>query len=116
VSAADIAVAVLLAICVVSALVCCLGIIVFQDSYERLHYMATVTTISASALLAAVVVKDGWGQATIKMILNCLVLLLVNAVLTHATAKANRVRELGHWTPDPKEHIEGAGGRRSRKS
>lgn len=115
-SAADIAVAVLLAVCVVSALVCCLAIIVLHDFYERLHYMAMVTTISAFALLAAVVVKNGWGQATIKMILNCLLLLLVNAVLTHATAKANRVRELGHWAPDPKEHIEGAGGRGRRKS
>jgi multisubunit Na+/H+ antiporter MnhG subunit len=45
-NAADIAVAVALAVCVVSALICCLGIVVLDDFFDRLHYMATVTTVS----------------------------------------------------------------------
>ena len=110
-SAADIAVAACLAVCVLSALICCLGIVVIKDFFERLHFMSTVTTISAFALLAAVVVKEGWGQAAIKTILTFMVLLLINAVLTHVTARAKRVREHGHWQPDPDEGIEGAGGR-----
>ncbi len=112
-SAADIAVAVCLAVCVLSALICCLGILVMKDFFERLHFMSSVTTISAFALLAAVVVKEGWGQATIKTILTFMVLLLINAVLTHVTARAKRVREHGQWQPTPKEHIEGADGRRA---
>lgn len=104
----DIAVAVLLGVSVVSALVCCFAIVVMKDFYQRLHYLAPVTTVSAFALLAAVVVKEGWGQATIKTLLTCLVLLLINAVLTHVTARAKRVREHGQWTPAPGEHIEGA--------
>jgi multisubunit Na+/H+ antiporter MnhG subunit len=61
-----------------------------------------------------VVVKEGWGQATIKTILVAMVLLLINAVLTHATARAARVRALGHWQPAPEEHIEGANPRKKK--
>ncbi len=107
-SAADIAVAACLGVCVSSALICCLGIVVLDRFFDRLHYLAPVTTVSSFFLLAAVVIKEGWGQATIKTILVALVLLLINAVLTHATARAARVRETGHWIPAPEEHIEGA--------
>jgi monovalent cation/proton antiporter MnhG/PhaG subunit len=101
---------VLLAICVISAWICCLGMLLLQDFYERLHYMATVSTLSMFALLAAVVVEEGWGQATIKTILIAVTVFVMNAVLTHATARAARIRELGKWTPDPKEHIPGTEG------
>lgn len=101
---ADMAVAVLLGVCVLSALICCIGIIVFQDFYARLHFLSAVSTVSAFSLLAAVVIKEGWGQATIKTLLTFMILLLINAVLTHVTARAKRTREHGHWAPDPKYH------------
>ncbi len=110
-SAADIAVWVLLGICVLTALICCVALLIIRDFYARLHYLAPVTTVSAFALLAAVVVKEGWGQATLKTIIVALVLLLINAVLTHATARAGRVRKLGHWSPEPEEGIPGMGNR-----
>ncbi len=109
-SASTVAVEVLLAIAVVVALLCCLGMLLMKDLFERLHYMASVTTVSAFCILVAVVIEEGWGQATIKTILVFVVLLLMNAVLTHATARAARVRTLGHWTPDPGEHIPGTEG------
>ncbi len=107
---ASIAIQVLLALAVVIALLSCLGILLMKDFYERLHYLAPVTTVSALCILLAVTIQEGWGQATIKTILVFLVLLLINAVLTHATARAARVRTLGHWTPDPSEHIHGTEG------
>jgi monovalent cation/proton antiporter MnhG/PhaG subunit len=105
----DIAVDVFLAITVGLTAVSCWALVLFQDLFERIHYLSSVTTISTFALLMAVVIKEGWGQATIKTILVFFVLLLINAVLSHATARAARVRELGHWTPTPEENIEGAG-------
>jgi len=107
VSAATIAVEVFLGIAVVVAWLCCLGILIMPNFYERLHYLSTVTTISAFSVLVAVVVQEGWGQATLKTILVCLVLLLTNAIVTHATARAGRVRSLGHWSPDPHEQAPG---------
>ncbi len=108
------AVEVLLAITVISAWICCLGMVIVSDFYERLHYMASVSTVSMFALLAAVVIEDGWGQATIKTILVALVVFVMNAVLTHATARAARVRQLGHWTADPDEHVQGTEKRRGK--
>lgn len=106
-SAATMAVEALVWVAVVTCLVCCLGIVVMKDFFERLHYMATVSTVATVALLAAVVIEQGWGQAAIKMSLMVVVLFLMNAVLTHATARAARVRELGHWQPAKGEKIEG---------
>ena len=103
------AVQVLLGIAVVSALLSSLGILIMRGVYEQLHYLAPVTTVSAFFLLAAVVVRQGWGQATIKTTLVCLMLLLINAVLTHAIARADRVRRLGTWTPQTSEKISGQG-------
>jgi multisubunit Na+/H+ antiporter MnhG subunit len=70
-----------------------------------------VTTISAFSILVAVVIQEGWGQATLKTIFVCLVLLLINAVVTHATARAARVRSLGHWSADPREQAPDTRGR-----
>lgn len=115
-SAATITVEVLVWLVVVTSLVCCLGIVLMKDLFERLHYMATVSTVATVALLVAVVIEQGWGQAAIKMSLIVIVLFLMNAVLTHATARAARVRRLGHWQPAEGEKIAGldtlAGGHR----
>jgi multicomponent Na+:H+ antiporter subunit G len=107
VSAATLTVEALVWLAVATCLICCLGIVVMEDFFERLHYMATVSTVATVALLIAVVIEQGWGQAAIKMSLIVIVLLLMNAVLTHATARAARVRELGQWQPVKGEKIEG---------
>lgn len=92
---------------------CCVALVLVSGLYNRMHYLGPVTSASITLLLAAVIVKYGWGQATIKTFLVWLVLVLNNAVLTHATARAARVRQLGHWKPQPKENIPGAGGSRA---
>ncbi|HKU19710.1 MAG TPA: monovalent cation/H(+) antiporter subunit G [Terriglobales bacterium] len=106
-SAAGVAVEVLVWATVLTCLVCCLGIALMKNLFERLHYMATVSTVATVALLAAVVIEQGWGQAAIKMSLIVVVLFLMNAVLTHATARAARVRSSGHWQPAEGEKIAG---------
>jgi len=107
-NAATLAVTVLLAIAVLVSLICCAALVIVKDVFSRMHFLAPITCISMPALLAAVVVQEGWGQATLKTILVLFVLLMVNAVLTHATARAARIREFGHWLPNPKENIPGA--------
>lgn len=109
-SAGGMAVIVLLSICVLVTLLCCVALITFKDVFDRMHYLAPVTSIAMPALLAAVVVQEGWGQATLKTILVLFLLLLINAVLTHATARAARIRQFGHWLPQETERISGSDG------
>lgn len=111
-SVADVAVAALLAITVATTLISCWALLLFKDLFQRMHYLSVVTTVSTFTLLVAVVIKEGWGQATVKTLLAFFVLLLINAVLTHATARAARARELGDWLPGPDEDIPVAGGDR----
>jgi multicomponent Na+:H+ antiporter subunit G len=112
-SASEWAIAVLLFGSLAVTIFSCVALVLVKGFFNRLHYLAPVTTVSITLLLAAVIIQYGWGQAAIKTFLVWFVLLLINAVLTHATARAARVRELGHWTPDPEEKIPGSrGGRR----
>jgi monovalent cation/proton antiporter MnhG/PhaG subunit len=106
-TAATVVVQVLVWIAVGTCLVCCLGIAVMRNVFERLHYMAGVSTIAAFALLVAVVIEHGWGQATIKMSLILVLLFLMNPVLAHATARAARVREFRGWQPARGEKMAG---------
>jgi monovalent cation/proton antiporter MnhG/PhaG subunit len=106
----------LLALSVLITAMCCLALVLVRNVFDRMHYLAPVTTIAMLALLFAVVIKEGWGQASFKTILVFFTLLLINAVLTHATARAARVRQFGHWIPKLGENIAGApGGRQPRK-
>jgi multisubunit Na+/H+ antiporter MnhG subunit len=94
---------------VVSAAFAACSLPLSTEFFDRLHYMAPVADVSSVCLLVAVVLHEGWGQAAVKMIFICIVLILMNAVLAHVTARAARVRDLGHWAPQPDEQIQGAG-------
>jgi len=96
-----VAVAALLVVGVSIELACCIGVLVMRSLYDKLHYTAPATTIGSLAIAAAIVVEESFGQAGIKAILVFLVMLVTNPVLTHATARAARVRELGRWQPGP---------------
>jgi multisubunit Na+/H+ antiporter MnhG subunit len=99
-----------------SALLSCVGMVAVRDHFPRMHFMAPVADISAVLLVAAVGMQEGWGQELIKTALVCAVLIVMNAVLAHATARATRVREYGEWTAQPGEALtdaQGAGGERA---
>jgi len=99
--------AVLLTLCVATGAICCIALVIVKDVFNRMHYLAPITSVAVLALLVAVVVQEGWGQAALKSILIVFILFLVNAVLTHATARAARIRQFGHWLPKPEENIAG---------
>ena len=91
-------VAALLVVGVGVTLACCVGVLVMRDAYDRLHYTAPATTIAPLAIAAAIVVEERLSAAGIKALLVALALLATNPVLTHATARAARIRQLGEWT------------------
>ena len=94
---------VLLAIGVSNALLGSLGVLLMKDLYERLHYMAPQSTISIACFAAAIVIDKHFSAAGIKAVLTAIVIIVMNAVLTHATARAARVRQFGRWISDVTE-------------
>ena len=93
----DVAVAVLLAVGVASALMSALGLLATKDPYDQLHFTGPATVIGPVAIAAAVLVEEPLSSAGIKAVLVALVLLLTGPVLVHATARAARVREHGRF-------------------
>jgi monovalent cation/proton antiporter MnhG/PhaG subunit len=100
-------VAALLVVGVGVTLASCIGVLVMRDAYDRLHYTAPATTIAPLAIAAAIVVEERLSAAGIKALLVALALLVTNPVLTHATARAARIRQLGGWTLQEGEHVKG---------
>ena len=94
---------VFLAIGVVSAVISCIAVLVMKDLYERLHYLSPPATVTVICFCAAVIAEKHLSQAGIRAVLITIVLLWINAVLTHATARAARVRQFRRWIPDALE-------------
>ncbi|HEX3892519.1 MAG TPA: monovalent cation/H(+) antiporter subunit G [Terracidiphilus sp.] len=90
-------------------LLCCLGALGMwrmKEPTQALHYLSLPATGGAILLTLAVFLSQGSSQASWKVLLIALILLASNSVVTHATARAFRARELGHWEPIDGDPIE----------
>jgi monovalent cation/proton antiporter MnhG/PhaG subunit len=103
VSVGDVAVAVLLAVGVASALMGALGLLATRDPYDQLHFTGPATVIGPIALAAAVLVEEPLSSAGIKAVLIALVMVATGPILLHATARSARIRERGRWVVLPEE-------------
>lgn len=99
----QIAIDLLLAIGVLSTVLSSLALLLMKDLYERLHYLSPPATVTIICFTAAVILDKHPSQAGIKAVLIMVVLLAMNAVLTHATARAARIRQFGRWVADATE-------------
>ncbi len=102
-SVGDVAVAVLLAVGVASALMSALGLVATRDPYDQLHFTGPATVIGPVAIAAAVLVEEPLSSAGIKAVLVAIIMLASGPILIHATARAARVRERGRWVVLPEE-------------
>ena len=98
--------AVLLSVVVLSCWLGCLGMYRMREPMQALHYISFPACIGSVALAAAVFLRTGNSQASSKTLLICVVMLGINSVVTHATARAFRTRELGQWQPQPGDNVE----------
>jgi len=102
----EIAAAALLVVGVGSELLACLGVLVMDNVYDRLHYVGLASFWGPVAIAAAVLFVEGLSSAGIMAILIAATLIAGGPILTHATARVARVRQFGHWETQPGEHIE----------
>ena len=96
-SVGDVAVALLLALGVGSALLGALGLLATRDPYDQLHFTGPANVIGPVALAAAVLVEEPLSSAGIKAVIVAVVMLGTGPVLIQATARAARIRERGRW-------------------
>lgn len=98
-------VAVLLGIGVLGFAFTALGLLVSRDLYNQIHYLAPGSIFGSLAFTAAALLHEGLSQSGTKAILIAFVLLISNPVLSHATARAGRIRRNQDVLPKPDEHI-----------
>jgi multisubunit Na+/H+ antiporter MnhG subunit len=97
---------VLLAAIVISCWIGCLGMLRMKDPTQALNYLSFPAAVAAILLPFAFWCVRGWSVATLKAAAIAVLLLGSNSVVTHATARAIRVRALGHWEPRAGDEIE----------
>jgi monovalent cation/proton antiporter MnhG/PhaG subunit len=100
VSKTQILIDVLLGIGVVSTVLSCIALLVMKDLYEKMHYLSPPATVTIICFTAAVIADKHLSQSGIKALIIMVVLLVMNAVLTHATARAARIRQFRRWVAD----------------
>jgi multicomponent Na+:H+ antiporter subunit G len=98
--------AVLLWLGVAVVLLSCAGMLLMRDVLDRLHFTAPATTLGPVLIAVAVVLRESFSATGLKTVLVAALLIGVNPVLTHATARAARIRRLGDWKPAPGEEVE----------
>ena len=105
-SARPVAVDVLVILGIAGELVCCLGLVLARDAFDKLHYAGAATTVPALLLVAAVLVEESFTQPGLSALVTGLFLLLLNPVLVNATARAGRIARTGSLEPKPSERRE----------
>lgn len=97
----------LLALLVLSCWLGCLGMVRMKTPTQALHYLALPSAIGSALLPFAIFCTTGWSVAMLKAALIAFFLMASNSVVAHATARAFRVRSVGHWQPQPHDrHVE----------
>lgn len=87
--------AILVTVAVALNLASAIGVLVMRDPYQRLHYLAPPASLAPALLTVALFLVVDDPQAGLKMLLLTLLLNTINGVVTHATARAHRIRQ-GH--------------------
>ncbi|MFL5862908.1 MAG: monovalent cation/H(+) antiporter subunit G [Solirubrobacteraceae bacterium] len=82
-----------------------IGVTAMRDALDRLHYVG-LAGVGALLIAVAIVVKESFSLIGDKALATGIILLLMGAVVAHATARALRIRELGRWNAQIEEHRE----------
>jgi monovalent cation/proton antiporter MnhG/PhaG subunit len=102
---AQIAIDALLAIAVVVTVLSAVGLAVMRDPYQKLHFIAPPASLSVLCIVVALFIGEKDKLAAGKAVLIAFLLYFMNAVITHATARAHYVREKGAWPPKEKLEV-----------
>lgn len=91
--------AVLLSIVVLSCWLGALGCWRMRDATQSLHFVTVPAAAGTVALTVAVFLATGNSVTAWKVVLITGVMIALNSVGMHASARAFRARKLDHWEP-----------------
>ena len=63
-----------------------------RDTFDRLHYSSAATTVGPFFVLAALLVREGFGSLGLDSIAAVGLLFLAGPIVVHATARAARAQ------------------------
>lgn len=89
----------LLAVVVLACWLGTLGMWRMRDATQALHFITIPAAVGSVALTIAVFVATGNSASAWKMLLIAAIMIALNSVGMHASARAFRARQLGHWEP-----------------
>jgi multicomponent Na+:H+ antiporter subunit G len=81
-------------------LLCALGVLAMGSAYDRLHY-ASAAGWGAVLIAGAILVRESLSLIADKALLTAAIMVVCGPALSHATARAGRIREQGAWNPEP---------------
>jgi multicomponent Na+:H+ antiporter subunit G len=73
------------------------GIMVMPDAYAKLHFVTPAMLVAPALVTVAVLVQAGLSENAGESVLALVFLMIGGPFLSHATIRAIRVRETGHW-------------------
>jgi monovalent cation/proton antiporter MnhG/PhaG subunit len=102
----SIVVDILVGIAVTLNLLSAIGCMVMRDPYQRLHFVAPPSSLAPLLLTIALFIGEPDKLAGVKMLVLLVVVNAINGVVTHATARAARIRDglpFGDQTAEERE-------------
>lgn len=76
-----------------------------RDEYQMMHFMGPPASVSIVLLTIAIFLHQGAKPESFKALFICGVLIAMNTVVTHATARAFRLRAVRNWRPREGEEV-----------
>jgi monovalent cation/proton antiporter MnhG/PhaG subunit len=101
----EVVIAALLALGVTVQLLSCLGVIFMPNLMDRLHFLTPATSFGPGFIAIAIVIEEALDHQGIFALLVAGFLLAFGPVLTHATARAARIRRHGDWRIQSSEKV-----------
>ena len=90
---------------VLAEVIAALGVVVFRDVQDRLHYTGPAS-LGAVLICAGILVHQSFSVIGLKAIVLAAFLLFTGPLLVHTTGRAARVAQRGDWRIGEDERIE----------
>ena len=104
-SAKDWLIVALMVLAVAIQFVSCVGVLAMPHLFDRLHYLGPASSVAPALVAGAIVARESLDHQGIFAVLAASFLLVFGPVLSHATARAARIRRSGDWRVRPGEKV-----------